>query len=570
MKQFLLTVLLTLIATTLIAQNRVIDNFDEEPSDTSYWITAVGDNSEAGYVNVNYQSGVVRSGAQAMKLDWAAERSESWGGFAKLEHWHPDSNGVYDFSSHDSLSIWYYITDTSSLQGAVHLRVQLFDVSDSETGNKTYDVNDLELYYSFHYVLAYEPGWNEIKMKMNLEDDTQGGGAYWNDKGFTQTTWSGITGNDFLDKDKIKGWAFEFSIDGTNTGEVSTGSIVFDDMALKGVSPTTYVFFNGLTNPSNITNWLSWGGGQLSIENGAGADPATNAAKWVQGTGGWDGCLWEFEPIDMSYSWNIDTLKFKMKAEGAVGNTRIQLEDAAAAANPNEGRIGLNFQPIVDGQWHEYAFPLEEQFVTFHDGSTAFDRTTVRVLHFVAEGTAAGGTIYFDDMWFGTYEADLLAPNPPDGIQAIPSNYSNLIAWNDVPGEEGESYHVYYGTEPVTEITDMTEEVASNIAEGVQSTEHILRYPVTDTEVTYYYAVVCQDAAGNKSVVSTSSAAVTNTARGVTTVHLGTPNGFAADGSLDDWAGIAPFRMYVSEGNGFLGGDQNHMMAIKIYLLMFM
>ncbi len=555
MKNLLFTILLTLIATALFAQVRVIDNFDVEP-DSSYWDIVNSDNSTNSGITYTYQSAITHGGSNAMQVDWSAERAESWGGFTKLEHWHPDPQGVYDFSSHDSLSLWYYVKDTSSMGGAVHLRVQLFDVSDTEGGYDIYDTGVLELYYSFEYILTQEPGWNEIVLKMNLEDDTQGGGQYWNDKGFTQTGWAGITGNGILDKDKIKGWGIEFSIDGSNTGEVSTGSIIFDDMALKQVLPKTFVFFNGLSNPATMTEFFSWGGG-AEVEEGAGSDGLTNAVKWTQGDA-WTGLIWGFDPIDMSYSWPIDTLKFQMKAEPGVGNTRIQWEDSVAVkqGNANEGRLGFNFEPIADGQWHDYAFPMTEYFTTYYDGSTTFDTSAVMRLHMLAEGSGSGKVVYLDNVWLGRYEADLIAPEAPQDIQGIPATYSNLVAWSDVPGEEGESYHVYYGTEPVTEITDMTEEVASNIAEGVQSTEHILRYPVTDTEVTYYYAVVCQDAAGNKSVVSTSSAAVTNTARGVTTVHLGAPNGFAADGSLDDWAGIAPFRMYVSEGNGFLGGDQ--------------
>ena len=559
MKHLLITILLTVFAGALFGQIRVIDNFDAQPTDTAYWEYEYSENSSQSNIVISYQSDIVRSGAQAMKLDWASERAESWGGYAKLNHWHPDPAGVYDFSSHDSLSLWYYCADTSSMGGAVHLRVQLYDVSDSENGADTYTTQEVELYYSFHYTAVIsQPGWNEIKMKMNLEDDTQGGGQYWNDKGFTQTGWAGINGNGKLDKDQIKGWGLEFSIDGSNTGEVATGSIVFDDMTLQGIQPKTFVLFNGLTVPSNIST-LSWGGGQLSVVEGAGADGITNAFQWIQGGGGWDGCLFEYAPVDMSYSWDIDTLKFKMKADASVGaGLRIQLEDASAAANPNEGRIGLNFDPITDGQWHDYAFPLEEQFVTLYDGSTTFDRTTVRMVHFVAEGNAAGGTVQIDDFWFGNFEADLIAPEAPEGIQAIPSNYSNLIAWNDVAGEDGESYHVYYGTSPVTEITALTEEVALDVPEGVQSAEHVLRYPVSDHDVTYYYSVVCQDAAGNKSLVSTSSAAITNTAKGVTTVHLGSPTSFAADGDLDDWAGIAPFRMYVSDGSGSLAPNASH------------
>ncbi|MDX1700208.1 MAG: hypothetical protein R3250_06285, partial [Melioribacteraceae bacterium] len=89
MKNLLFTLFLTLLAGTLIAQSIVVDNFDEVPADTSYWEIVNSDNSTNSGIVYTYQSDIVRTGANAMQVDWSAERAESWGGFTKLEHWHP-------------------------------------------------------------------------------------------------------------------------------------------------------------------------------------------------------------------------------------------------------------------------------------------------------------------------------------------------------------------------------------------------------------------------------------------------------------------------------------------------
>ena len=89
------------MASAAFAQDRVIDDFDVEPADTAYWDVVNSDNATNSNTTITYQSDIVRSGAQAMRLDWSAERAESWGGFTKIEHWHPDPEGLYDFSTHD-------------------------------------------------------------------------------------------------------------------------------------------------------------------------------------------------------------------------------------------------------------------------------------------------------------------------------------------------------------------------------------------------------------------------------------------------------------------------------------
>ena len=83
----------------------------------------------------------------------------------------------------------------------------------------------------------------------------------------------------------------------------------------------------------------------------------------------------------------------------------------------------------------------------------------------------------------------------------------------------------------------------------------MLLAPVNDQNVTYYYAVVCKDASGNKSVLSVNSPSVTNLAKGVTTISLTAPT-FVADGDLTEWQSITPFRMFPSDGSGHIVTNQ--------------
>ena len=67
--------------------------------------------------------------------------------------------------------------------------------------------------------------------------------------------------------------------------------------------------------------------------------------------------------------------------------------------------------------------------------------------------------------------------------------------------------------------------------------------PLEDMDVTYYYAVLCVDAAGNIGAPGITSSPVTNQAKGIPTISLDVPSNFIADGDLGEWtnSGIMPF-----------------------------
>lgn len=562
MQKAYLTILFFLFAGFLFAQEQTINSFDTADPDTNYWQyfdnqggqhyqTSDNADSAKGWINVTYPTADVAEGSGAMSLDYSAHNIESWGGYTKLEHWNPDSNGVYDWSSYDTLSFWYNNVTPQSESGRVHLRVNLHDVSDAASGYNTYNVTETEYYYSFEYILDDEPGWKRFDIPIVSN-------ASWDGNGFNLTGWSGIQGNQTLDKDKIKGYSLEFSINGGGEDDFVTGKILIDYLHLRGLSERPWLIFNGKSVNTSFSQF-TWGQSSLEVVEGGGIDPATNALLWTQGdewANGWSGAGWNIDPPqDLGFRWPLDSLKFALKAEtGTNSPIRIQFE---SPGDPG-GAWGTAVEIIADDQWHEYSLALADMYNT--DGALPnWDSTNITVLQFMGEGNAtAGKKLYFDYMWTGSPEIDVIPPQAPALVTAAGGEYVNLVTWIDVPGEKNEVYDVYCSMAPITDVkASGVESVALSVAEDLSVTEHVLRAPVVDQEVTYYYAVVCRDAAGNESPIKTADGATTNTAKGVTVIHPTAPVAFNADGDLSEWAGIVPFRMFPDDGSGTIVTNQS-------------
>lgn len=558
MKKILFSLLMICVGS--LSAQPVINNFDEASADTNYWAffdnhsgqhyqTSDAADSAYGWINISYPADNVAEGTGAMRLDYSAHNSESWGGYTKLEHWNPDSNGVYNWSMYDTLSIWYNNIQAQDQVGRVHLRINLHDVSDTES-KKIYDVTQTEYYYSFLYILDDEPGWNQVKMPLVSN-------ASWDGNGFNLTGWSGISGNSELDLDQIKGFSFEFSISGGGEGDYSQGAVILDNMELTGLAEKPFMIFNGKTLNSSF-GAFTWGQSGLEIVEGGGEDPKTNAILWTQGdewSNGWSGAGWNVTPpYDLSARWDLDSMKFKAKVDPGTGAIRMQLESG------DDGKVGHAWTPIDDGEWHVYSLAL----VDFQpvDGTTNFNNAAISVVQMMGEdkgdgnGSAvAGQKIYYDYLWTGNPVIDVSAPDAPQLVSAVGGDYTNLVTWVDVPGEQGETYSVYVSFDPITDLAN-ADVVATGITEGLQVVEHTLKAPEVDQEVTYYYAVVCVDGSGNTSPIGAADLAVTNTAKGVTVISPVAPANFVADGDLSEWTGITPFEMNPDNGTGFIPANQ--------------
>ncbi|APF19197.1 hypothetical protein Calab_3510 [Caldithrix abyssi DSM 13497] len=551
MKRILLLILI--VPLWLFAQEQVLfDDFDAAPADTNFWAwfdnhggqhyqTNTNADSAYGWIHYEYVNDIVYSGAGALKLEYSAHNTESWGGYTKVEHWNPDSNGVYNWSNYDSIMVWYYNAVPQSLPGRVHFRFNLHDVSDAANGAATYDVTECEYYYSFHHILDDEPGWHVFKMALKDGRDDPNSDE-WGGQSFNRTGWAGIQGNDVLDLDQIKGFSFEFSISGGGEGDYSQGTVIVDHIVLYSPAKKAFIFFNGKSLANALTTF-TWGQSSMEVVEGV-APEGKNAIQWIPGDewgNGWSGAGWNIDPpYDMSFIWVTDSLKFKMKAEEGTGTLRVQIEDGTA-------KRGMIFDPVADNQWHEYAFKLSE--FPYQDGTSNFDSSHVSTLQFMTNGvSSAGKTILITDLWTGNPEIDVIPPAAPTGVTAVPADYYNLVIWQDVPGESEESYTVYASEQPITDVTAPgVEVVAEAVPEGTQSAAHFIYYPLKDKQVTRYYAVTCTDASGNVSEAGVSGA-VENMAKGIPTISLTPPANFAADGDLSEWDpnAIMPFELKPS------------------------
>lgn len=176
------------------------------------------------------------------------------------------------------------------------------------------------------------------------------------------------------------------------------------------------------------------------------------------------------------------------------------------------------------------------------------------------------------------HELDKTPPEAPTAVTALSGgvgSYNNIITWTDVMDEPGSTYNVYFSEKIFTKIDSTIEHLAPyNIPLGQQSVSHVLRAPVTDQNVTYYYGVNASDAVANAGPVAVYSTPITNKAKGVPVISPTAPSNFVADGSLNEWASIAPIRL-----NSFGSNPTAHMvpggkltdsldLSVKAYLAM--
>ncbi|RJP67695.1 MAG: T9SS C-terminal target domain-containing protein [Ignavibacteriales bacterium] len=584
MRQVFFFFLVSFLVTNIYAQ-KVVYDFESAPTDSNYWIFLIDQPAKGDYMNISYVNDPVYQGSGAMRIDWRTSGWASWGDFVGAEQWYPESDGVYDLSGYDSLTFRYYVATPITNGIDVVFRLCLLDCSDAANGTSASAQTECEKYYSFIHILTETtPGWHYWSMPLKNNDSDDG-------HGFAQKGWGGVQwGNYTLDLDMIKGFVWELVVN-QQTEVICEGSIIFDQMELHGLQSKPLTFFNGKIIPTNL-NFSEGRAGSCVVTNEQSSNPVTHSysLKWTT-PGQWDGPVWQFnKTVSLYEQWAIDTLKFKIKAPAGVGDLRIIFQDIDTdgiekADYPFEAAYVLSADAMnYDDTWKTVQIPLRnfnKNAGVWDDATSAqvdgvFDTTKVWRFKIFRTNDSRwqNQIVYLDEIWTGSPVFDVMPPEAPAVIQgAVAGNYNNLVLWEDVLFEEGEIYNVYASTSPITDIASKyVDHIGYDIAGGTQSLEHPLLAPATDQDVTYYYAIICKDAAGNQSPLATTASGTTNLAKGIPVIHETAPANFTVDGELGEWSSIPPFVVslangttHVPDGYGYtLSGDNDF--SFKTYL----
>ena len=539
MRKLFILLMLFSFSLLLKAQSYMIDNMDSSAVKAIYKTA-----TESGKLVQTDVYSDKKEGKGSLKLFSTIPSLHAWGSFVGANHSVADPAKPQNWSSYDTLSFWIKVTKAPAQPNAMVFRVQLGDKPTADANTEIYVYENAKVLQTTH-------DWTLVKVPL-YDTGTPDGAKNPDDKGFVimPASWNGARNNYKFDIDKIFSWEFDAVTTGTPADSVE---YMLDGFQLTGSRAVPYIMFNGKVFNSSFDAGFSWGQSSMDVEAGAGPQ-GVKAIKWVHGdewNNGWTGIGWNISPsFNMAGSFKKDSLKFAMKADPSVGQLRVQLESSG-------GKSGKLFNPIADNQWHNYVFALKDfNFVDSNPGKRA-DSTAITVLGFMTQATSTaskGKAVYITNIWSGNPVVDVVAPVAVTNLAVTKQNYYNTITWTDVPNETGETYTVYASKLPITQTTVLTakniEVVKLGLAKGVGTADHLLFAPATDASATYYYAVTCQDAAGNISVPTVTSA-VTNTAKGVATISVGAPLNFKADGDLSEWYGsgyVNPFYMFPSKG----------------------
>ncbi len=533
MKKVVLPMLFALLSWSFVtyAQQVTIDSFDSF-TDSTYTL-----GSEGAPTAIKYHSDSTNfmEGAASLDANITIGSFHTYGSYLSLHRSAP--NGSYfDWSNSDTLKLWLRVVTAPAHPSAIVFRVQLLDQPDS-TGNTELWV------YENDTTLTTQHDW--VQLQIPFKQITSDGTVNPGDSGFVIApyNWNSAMNDQKLNMDKIVGYDLSVVTTGNDADSIE---VEYDNFERTGNRPIPLVIFNGISTPNNLSAF-QWNA-SFAQENGNGPFPNTNSLHWIMGdqsgTGGWNGIGYNISPaFNLSGGWPVDSLSFYMKSDIGVDSMRVQFEDGTA-------KVGKVFIVTQDTLWHRYAVALKDMVP--EDGTSGFDSAAVTVWQIMAEGDGiTGKNVWLSDIWTGHPKAPI-PPVAPQGITGVANNdNTNTIIWTDVPGQTNETYNVYYSLSPITDITAEGVEVAgTGIAHGEQQFVHKLLAPATDQSVTYYYAVVCKSGDGLLGSVGPMSSAITNTAKGITTVNATAPLNFQADGDLSEWSNIKPFRVYVSDGSG--------------------
>jgi hypothetical protein len=578
MKRYNFLLLLLLVPCLAFGQE-VLETFDAAP-DSGHWFLQTVASSTQTFTNLAYVKDRVKQGAGSLKVDYAIQGTESWGGFANIMHG-ASATEVFDFSPYTHLKMWYYNATPQTKPGTTHIRLLLKDMSNIAAANRIMaNIEQAEYWYSHFFILDAQPGWNELVLP--LKDVQQQ-----SDQGLWLPGWAGQAGNSALDLDAIKAYKIEWSIDGSvynganpqNSG-ISAGTIYFDHLQLTGHAYPVINYFDSTGAKQDFT---VAGTGTSSVkvtDNRQNTlEDAASQIEWkVDADQSWGGFVSmtfsakDFLP-DMSGNTHLSLKYNNLVASDQPGNVVLRLQLHEYSEGDTQEEIWFyETKTVLDSAagWHRLMIPLDDRgkgptpndqgFSNPGwggvDGNLKLDWNKVKKYEFAfsaaKQGTISKGTILFDNLeLYGKRQTDFTPPAAPKGVAGVAdvTGKFNLVIWQDVPGEAGEKYTVYASPNPISDVTAPGVEVlADGIVENTQTFVHYLLYPLENKAVTYYYAVSATDKVGNIGKAGASASSVTNTAKGTATISLRPPANFAADGNLAEWenSGIKPFVMKPS------------------------
>lgn len=184
---------------TLPAQ-LIIDSFDNLQDTSRYQILA---GSAGNSLTISVSQDTLLEGQGAFRCQWRVQANSFAGIWARMEFWHPDSNGIWNLSPYLNLRFSYFNAAPSSKPGYVKLQLYFYDASNApDTANRS---EEAEVWLLDNNILDTSPGWKQIELPLRQTDI----GALEQDRWLQSPL--GITGNKRLDIDKIRGFALVFA-----------------------------------------------------------------------------------------------------------------------------------------------------------------------------------------------------------------------------------------------------------------------------------------------------------------------------------------------------------------------
>lgn len=306
--------------------------------------------------------------------------------------------------------------------------------------------------------------------------------------------------------------------------------------------PITMTIFNGQVLMPGIT-WEAWGfeNNDLVLADGEGFSSGTPAIVWETSNWDWQGKGFIFEIHDFTYSFTQDTVKLKIKAPAGINNLALEFYDVNYNSTWAVARRVLD-DVTWDGEWKVLDIPLTDFTVDEN-----FDVSKIYELGAIAADATIPERLLLDEIWIGnpSVSIDIEAPPAPENITAdVSIPYVNFIAWDDITSESGETYDVYASLSPITDLNAPgIYIVATDVGEG-ELAVHNIYFPLSEGQITYYYAVSCTDKAGNISeTFGVSQTPFTNKGKKRAIISLDPPQDFVADGYFSEWEHIMPFNL---------------------------